>query len=348
MNSESCTASRRPIICLLATEESSPGTLFGLHEVFSVLEPGWIELTGETAFEAGFDVRIVSETGGSVVCTGGITVTPDASIEDIDRADAVIVSDLSLDPAADHRSRWREVTRWLRRIHDRGGMICSVCSGAILVANTGLLDGHSATTHWGFVDHMRRFYPDIRPEGERILVSAGPEQRLVTGGGLTSWQDLALYLIARFHGEAAAIKASKLFLFGDRSEGQLPYATMARPDRHNDAVIASSQTWVAENYATANPVSAMVDQSGLPARTFKRRFRKATGLTPVDYVQRLRVEEAKQMLEMTSDGIDSIARQVGYEDTTSFRRLFKRLAGVTPGRYRQRYRLVANTMRDAG
>ncbi len=336
------------MICLLATEESSPGTLFGLHEVFSVLEPGWIELTGETEFCAGFDVRIVSETGTNLTCTGGITVTPDASIEDIDRADAVIVSDLGIDPSADHRSRWPEVIRWLRRIHDAGGMICSVCSGAILVANTGLLDGHSATTHWGFVDHMRRFYPDIRPEGERILVSAGPDQRLVTGGGLTSWQDLALYLIGRFHGEAAAIKASKLFLFGDRSEGQLPYTTMPRPEPHGDAVIAASQEWVAENYAVANPVSAMVSQSTLPERTFKRRFRKATGLAPVDYIQRLRIEEAKQMLEMTSDSIDSIARQVGYEDTTSFRRLFKRLAGVTPGRYRQRYRLVTDTIRHTG
>jgi transcriptional regulator GlxA family with amidase domain len=157
---------------------------------------------------------------------------------------------------------------------------------------------------------------------------------------MAAWEELALYLIARYYGEAAAIKAAKLFLFGDRSEGQLLFAAMGKPKRHEDAIIARSQQWIAKHYQMLNPVKVMVKQSGLAERTFKRRFKTATGYAPIDYVQTLRIEEAKQMLETTSDAIDQIAQQAGYEDPTSFRRLFKRMTGVTPGRYRQRFQSI--------
>jgi transcriptional regulator GlxA family with amidase domain len=112
---------------------------------------------------------------------------------------------------------------------------------------------------------------------------------------------------------------------------------MTKPKRHEDAVISDTQQWLAEHYDTSNPVKEMVQRSGLAERSFKRRFKSATGYAPIDYVQTLRVEEAKHMLEATGDAIDQVARKTGYEDPTSFRRLFKRLTGVTPGRYRQRF-----------
>lgn len=115
---------------------------------------------------------------------------------------------------------------------------------------------------------------------------------------------------------------------------------MGKPKRHEDAVIANSQQWIANHYDMPNPVKLMVEQSGLAERTFKRRFKTATGYTPIDYIQTLRIEEAKQMLESTSDAIDIIAQQTGYEDPTSFRRLFKRVTGVTPGRYRHRFQSI--------
>ena len=127
-----------------------------------------------------------------------------------------------------------------------------------------------------------------------------------------------------------------------RSEGQLLFAAMRKPKRHEDVVIEKSQQWIANHYDAPNPIKNMVKQSGLTERTFKRRFKTATGYTPIDYVQTLRIEEAKHMLETTSDAIDLIAQQTGYEDPTSFRRLFKRMTGVTPGRYRQRFQSIIN------
>ncbi len=129
--------------------------------------------------------------------------------------------------------------------------------------------------------------------------------------------------------------------FSIRRDGQLPFAVMARPKQHEDAIIAQSQIWIADNYAVANPVSRMAEQSGLAPRTFKRRFAKTTGYTPLDYVQSLRVEEAKQMLKTTNDAIDGIASLVGYDDPNSFRRLFKRATSITPHQYRVHFKTVA-------
>lgn len=188
-------------------------------------------------------------------------------------------------------------------------------------------------------DLFRDRYPQVRFRPERILCDSGREGRLITTGGASSWQDLALYLIGRFCGAEEAARIARLFLLGDRGHGQLPFASMARPRQHSDAVIAAVQAWLVDHYDAANPVSAMIQQSGLTERSFKRRFSAATGYAPIDYVQALRIEEAKQMLETDDTRIDDIAGAVGYEDPTFFRRLFKRLAGVTPAEYRQRTRI---------
>lgn len=177
-----------------------------------------------------------------------------------------------------------------------------------------------------------------------VLVPAGAGRRLVTSGGATSWEDLALHLIGRFCGEVEARRVAKAFLIGDRSEGQLCYAAWTRPRRHEDKVIADCQAWIADHYAAPNPVTRLVERSGLPERSFKRRFRAATGYTPVAYVQALRMEEAKQQLETTDWPTEQIAAAVGYEDSAFFRRLFRRHTGVTPARYRQRYRGLSKTL----
>lgn len=338
---------RHPSICIVALPESSAAVLYGLYEVFSTFAPSWSALMGDEGLEAGFDVRIIGRNREIFHCGGGAPVMPQADMTDVDQADVVVVTDLALDPRVDHRERWPDVGPWLHRLHESGAMICSVCSGSVLLAAAGFLDGRPATTHWGYIDHFHEFFPDVDLQPNRILLPAGPGQRIVTTGGMAAWEDLALYLIARFHGEAAAVKAAKLFLFGDHSEGQLLYAARLVPKRVDDGAIARTQTWVAEHYTAANCLEHMTALSGLSERTFKRRFTKATGFTPLEYVQTLRIEEAKHILETTDDAVDTIVARVGYDDPASFRRLFKRLTGVTPGRYRQRYREIRRSIRPS-
>jgi len=329
-----------PSICILALPESSGAVLYGLLEVLSGFSEAWAQITGEKEHPAVFDVKVISLSKKAFTCVAGVPVVPHASLTDIERADVVIVTDLAVDPEIDHRDKWKDISPWLHHIHDNGGLLCSVCSGSILLAGCGFLDNLQATTHWAFVDHFRRYFPQVKLEPNRIFIPESHEKHIVTSGGMASWEDLALYLMARFYGEATAIRAAKLFLLGDRGEGQLLFAAMGKAKRHEDVIIANSQLWIADHYDTPNPVKLLVKQSGLAERTFKRRFKIATGYAPIDYIQTLRIEEAKQMLESTNDAIENIAVKAGYEDATSFRRLFKRMTGVTPGRYRKRFQSI--------
>ena len=208
-----------------------------------------------------------------------------------------------------------------------------------MLAEAGLLDGQQATTHWSYAPLFRREYPHVALHEDRILVQTGPGHSVVCSGGASSWQDLALLLVAKHGGTEEAIRMSKLFLYQWHRDGQLPYASMIQNVNHGDAVILRSQTWIAQNYERADIVTELVRQSGLPKRTFDRRFRSATGYSPLAYVQALRVEEAKQILETTMTAVDSVSREVGYEDTASFRRLFRRLAGMGPADYRRKFQV---------
>lgn len=329
-------------ISLLALPESSPGTLYSLLEVLAAVGVAWSELTGEASAARRVSPEIVAATCTSLISPLGIPIMPQRSIDAVAATDVVIVTDLALPLDEAPRGRWPREAAWAVRQFARGATLCSVCTGSLLFAEAGLLDGREATTHWSATEIFRTHYPAVRLRAERILCPAGPAHRIVTSGGASSWEELALYLIARFCGTAEAVRIAKTFVLGDRSEGQLPFAAMGRPRRHDDAVVAACQSWIAEHYAAAHPVARMVEQSGLPERTFKRRFRAATGYAPVDYVQALRIEEAKQMLETTGEPTDAVARAVGYEDPAFFRRLFKRRTGVTPARYRQRFRGIVS------
>lgn len=328
-------------IKLLAVPETTGAVLYCLYDVFSGFESAWGELIGEPS-RTTFEPRIVSPVAGDFSCSrGGVPVTGHEQLNANAVPDVVIVPDVALPLGEDPRGRWPEAAAYLKRMHEGGAIICSVCTGSLILADAGLLDGCKATTHWGYIDMFRRYYPKVDLEPERVFVPGDHGASVVTTGGPATWEELALYLIARYRGEAAAIQAAKIWLLGDRSEGTMLYAARFRPKRHEDKAIADAQAWLADNYGAANPVAALVERSGLPERTFKRRFKQATGYTPIDYIQTLRTEEAKQLLESTGMPVDDVGAEVGYEDPTFFRRLFKRSTGVTPSRYRQRFKGIA-------
>lgn len=340
-------APKKISVCLVAVPETATGVLHGLYEVFTYVGAGWEMLTGWPPGPRRFLPRIVAQTRAPFRNVVGLPITPELSFEEAKRADIVIVADLAIGRDEDTRNRWPELAAWLRQQHGQGALICSVCTGSLILADSGLLDGVEATCHWAATDQLRKRYPSVRLRPERVLVSSGAEHRLVTSGGNASWTDLVLYIVARFCGEDEARRTAKLFLFGDRSNGQAPFAARVRPPQHDDAAIAAAQLWIADNYAAANPVAGMTVASGLTTRTFKRRFEASTGYAPLDYVQSLRMEEAKQMLEASDAAIDRIAESVGYTEPAAFRRVFKRSTGLTPLEYRQKFQSVAPTVHRA-
>jgi transcriptional regulator GlxA family with amidase domain len=305
---------------------------FGLHEVLG--DAG----RNSEALSRAIHPRLVARPTRPFQSSTGLLVSPEGMLDEA-RTDVVIVCDIHLGRDDTPEGRWREEIAWVRHHIEQGALVCSTCSGSVLLAEAGLLDGADAASHWTMADLFRDRYPQVKFRPERILCDSGHGGQLITTGGASAWQDLALYLIGRFCGAEEAARVARLFLLGDRGYGQLPFASMARPRQHSDAVISKIQAWLVDHYASPNPVSAMLKRAGLPERSFKRRFKAATGYAPVEYVQALRIEEAKQMLETEDTAIEEIAAAVGYEDPTFFRKLFKRGAGVSPAQYRQRNRL---------
>lgn len=308
---------------------------YGLYEVLHAAGgPG-----ADPNIATRFNPRLVARGTDAHVSAIGIPLTPHRSIAADGEAGLIIVCDAELAAGDTPKGRWPEETAWLSRRLDGGATVCSICSGAVVLAEAGLLQGKEATSHWATAGLFRDYYPAVRFCPERILCNSGHDGRLVTSGGASSWQDLALYLIGRYCGAVEAARVARLFVIGDRSMGQLPFATMTAPRKHEDLAISEVQVWIADNYAQQNPVAQMARRSGLHERTFKRRFHQATGYMPMDYVHALRVEEAKHMLETSSLPVEAVAAEVGYADPANFSRLFRRLAGITLAQWRRRYRM---------
>ena len=182
-------------------------------------------------------------------------------------------------------------------------------------------------------------YPAVPIHPERVLVISGTREDLVSSGASTTWHDLVLYLIARFAGATDAQDVARMYALQWHQDGLAPYITFEGRLDHGDAEIAGAQRWLSTHFSVANPVEQMIQRSKLAERTFKRRFTAATGLAPIAYVQRLRIEEAKRRLERTDAPVDEISWRVGYEDAAFFRRLFRRTTGLAPGAYRKRFRI---------
>ncbi len=331
------TGTPRPRIALLAAPETSASVLYGLYDVLLSVGPTWPDMTAAEPGDAMVEVPILAATTEPFRCFGNILVEPHAAVGDVDDVDAVIVCDMYTRIDTPPRGRFAVETAWLRRMHERGTLLASVCTGSLLLAESGLLDGRSCAGHWAYRELFLSAYPRIRFVPGAILDLSSEREGLITAGGATAWQDLALHLIARFCGPEHAARTAKVYLLAGHEDGQLPFSAMTRRVRTGDAVIGDCLAWIADHYAIANPVTAMTQRSGLTRRTFARRFQAATGHRPIDHVHALRIESARLLLETGPGGVAAAAYSVGYEDPTFFRRLFKRTTGMTPAAYRRKY-----------
>jgi transcriptional regulator GlxA family with amidase domain len=269
----------------------------------------------------------------------GVPVNVQRAIETIETSDIVIVPSVVLGPDGWTKGRYPRLIEWLRRMHDQGAVLCSACSGIFLLAETGLYDGRDVTVHFNYARAFTAAYPTVPVHPDRVLIISGAREELVSSGASVTWHDMVLHLIARYAGSTAAQEVARRFALQWHHDGLTPYIVFEGRTDHGDAEIERAQQWLGEHFSIANPVEEMIKRSSLSERTFKRRFVSATGLAPIAYVQRLRIEDAKRRLEETQEPIDEISWHVGYEDPAFFRRLFKRTTGLAPGAYRKRFRI---------
>ena len=328
---------REPLtVVVVGTPEAGASGTMAILDVLNSVGRGWERLHDAPLLAPRFQPLLLTLDGAPYRQPNGTTITPHGRLADCPSPDIVIVPELIVGRRAPLPETYPSLAAWIADAYDNGAIVSSVCSGTLLLALTGLLDNEEATTHWGYCDALAARFPNIRLRKERVLVPAGPGHRIITAGGASSWYDLLLYLVARFSGEDAARRVAKTYLVQAHNEGQLPYAGLTARRQHDDQAVADAQLWLADNYALPAPVGTLAARSGLTERAFYTRFKAATGLTPIEYVQTLRVEEAKHLLESTATPLDRIAEDVGYSEPASFRRIFRRLVGLSPSDYRRR------------
>lgn len=330
--------SGRPVtVAIMAFPETTASVVYGMYDLFMSAGRDWGLIVDGRPGPQLLQPVVVSANPGPLSLGNDVRVMPQALLADCGSPQIVCVPEVLLAPGEPLSGRFAPEIDWLRARYRAGATLAAACSGAMLLAEAGLLDGQEATTHWAWCDTLRERYPRVTVHAQRALVVSGEGQRLVMAGGGTSWLDLVLYLIARVAGVEAAMRVARINLIDWHAVGQQPFARLARSRQVGDAAIARCQTWIADHYQEPAPVAAMARLSGLPERSFKRRFRLATGMSPLEYVHTLRIEEAKQMLETGEQPVEAIAAEVGYEDAGFFSRLFRRKVNLTPSQYRRRF-----------
>ncbi len=280
-----------------------------------------------------FAVETASQDGKDVVCTGGLRLSPSTAMHAVSKPQLVIVPGFMFNILGVLPSLGGMV-QWLQQQHQQGCYIASMCTGAFVVAEAGLLDGRCATTHWAFSEQFARRFPQVKLQTERTVTDDG---QILCSGGSTSGSDLLLHLIRKFGSPQLAAECAKKLLVDMAVRSQTPYATTTFKKNHTDAEILKIQIWLERHIASAVVLEQVAQVFGLSMRNFIRRFKQATDQTPIQYLQNLRIEKAKLLLESSQQAFEQITLRVGYEDSNSFRRLFRERVGLSPGAYRKRF-----------
>jgi transcriptional regulator GlxA family with amidase domain len=278
-----------------------------------------------------FEVEIVTQDGKPTTCLNQVKVYPHRAATEVKATDVIIISSFS---NFETLKTNKGSINWIRDHHNNGTTIASICVGSFLLAETGLLDGKIATTHWGFAREFKKRYPQIKLRPERLITDEG---KLLCSGACSSYIDLSMYLIEQYCGREVAMECSKTMIHDFGRSSQSPYMVFQFQKDHNDSQIIAAQDWIEENYMKNFNIGSLAQNNGMSLRAFERRFKSATGDTPLFYLQRVRVEMAKRSLETDNQTFSEITYKVGYEDSSFFRKIFRKHTGLLPKEYRKKF-----------
>jgi transcriptional regulator GlxA family with amidase domain len=319
-------------VTVLLLDQAFSSTAVGPMEVFRHAGSLWNHLTGKPE-KPRFDVITASADGGPVACDGPLSIQPMTAIHKIRKTDLIFIptTGLSVDDVLERNA---PIVPWLKRWQKRGVAIASVCSGVGLVAATGMLDGKRATTHWALAARFREMYPRVKWMPELMVTE---DRGFYCGGGVHAALDLSLYLVEKFCGHEIALESSKALLIETPRAWQSGFAMIPLKTEHNDESISAAQEWLHENFHRPFPLEAPAHKVGMSLRNFVRRFKQATGDSPLAYLQKLRVGAAKRLLETNHRSMQEVSDAVGYHDVAFFRAIFQRHTGESPSTYRERF-----------
>jgi transcriptional regulator GlxA family with amidase domain len=319
-------------VTVLLLNDNYASTALGPIEVFHSAGQLWNTLRGDDP-DPRFHVTVASLTGKDVNSPYGVRLSAETSIADVDRTDLIIVpaSGLNLDAQL---KRHAQMLPWLRQWHRKGAYIAGICSGAAYLAEAGLLDGRQATTHWAVAEKYALRYPRVHWRTDMFITE---DDRVLCSGGVYAAIDLSLYLVEKFCGHEIAVQAAKALLVDMPRTYQSGYAILPLSRPHSDDSIRAIEEHIQRHFARELSIELLAERAHLSPRTFIRRFKAATGRLPGHYVQTLRMNVAKEMLEEGSRSVQAISSAVGYDDIAFFRKLFRRFTGMAPAEYRGKF-----------
>ncbi len=319
-------------ITVLGFDYSFASSITGLIDIFH--QANQLIVGSQQSDNGEISLTLASMDGKPILCHNNILLNTHCSVKDSPQADIIIVGSIHDIENIQSRSKYFALSSWLKEQHQNGTALASFCTGAFLLAETGLLDGKDATTHWSAFDTFRSCFPEVRLQTEKMITDYGD---LFCSGGNNGSTDLSYYLIEKHLGHSLAAKTAKFLLHDLRRVSQQAYTIYEAKTDHNDLQIKEVQHWIARHLMEPISIKDLLKIASMSLRTFERRFKKATGDSPLAYLQQIRVESAKQQLETTNMSFDEIAYQMGYKNSGSFRKIFVKWVSLLPSEYRQRF-----------
>lgn len=283
-----------------------------------------------------FELQLLSSLGGPVRLTGSVTIETARLPSSLNSYDAVILSGFAAESvehiAGQMRTTWKTVLASLQKLSD-SAIVAASCYGTFVLAEAGLLNGKTATTTWWQAAAFRQRYPLVTLDADKTLVDSG---QAITAGAMFAHTELSLHVLRRLRGASLARKVGSVMLVDGARVSQRPF--MSLPTEFSDPLVQMAIDWMLDRIGQQISIEALAGAIHTSYRTLNRRFLEVTGATPLAYLQALKVERAKEMLESSSANMETVTAAVGYEDTSSFRQLFKRVTGISPAAYRRQFK----------
>lgn len=284
-----------------------------------------------------FNVEYVGLTEYVSANDGEYTIKTDRLLKDVDKTDLLIIPPVYGDTAQGVKTN-AEAIPYIQKLYEKGCSVASLCLGAFILAETGLLNGKKCSTHWAYLDEFRERYPEIEVVDGAIITEVG---NIYSSGGAASLWNLILYLVEKFSDRDTAISISKNFALDIDRNSQAVFAMFKGQKNHTDEEIIKVQDYIEKNYTEKMSIDDLAAIVNTARRTFERRFTQATNNTPLAYIQRVRIEAAKRFFEASRKNVTEVMLDVGYADNKAFRDTFKKVTGLTPVEYRNKYAKVA-------
>jgi transcriptional regulator GlxA family with amidase domain len=318
----------KQVIIVVPEGRVNLSSITGSFEILTRANQYWQKMGNRSLME----IRIAGFVKELKWDAGFFSVFP-VDIRELEKADLLIIPSLSYD--YDHVIKNnKELIEWMREQYKSGAEIGSICTGAFLLAATGLLEGKTCSTHWNAANDFRRLFPNVNLQTDRLITSA---QGIYTNGGAYSFLNLILFLVEKYFDRQTAIYCSKIFQIDIERVSQSPFFIFQAQKNHGDELICQAQNYIEENLNGKISFEELASKLAVSRRNFDRRFIKATGNTPVEYLQRVKVEVAKKTLEKGRKSIFEVMDEVGYSDDKAFREVFKKIAGLSPLDYKAKF-----------